>query len=276
MSADLHVHSAHSDGTNTPEEIVKLAKNAGLKTIAITDHDTINGVSCAQEAGKFNGLEVIPGIEFTTEAYGAEIHMLGYFIDIKNITLLQTLDKIQKGRVDRIYKIAEKLRALGLNIDADKIFEIAKNESPGRPHVAKALIAAKEVSTFKEAFDKYIDFNGPAYVSHYKLAPNEAIKLITDAKGIPVLAHPAASDRDEVIPDLIKEGLLGLEVFYPSHRWQQTKKYKDLAKVYGLLITGGTDFHGENSGREIKFGDLTITDNLVEKLKNEYIRRNRS
>lgn len=269
MPADLHIHTNLSDGMDSPEEIVKIAQAAGLTAIAITDHDTVAGSARAWAAGGKSGIEVVPGIEFTTELLGAEIHVLGYFIDAADAKLNAILRKIQKGRRDRIYKIVEKLKGLGVQIEADDVFEIAKNDSPGRPHVAKALIKAGIVSSFKEAFNRYIDFKGPAYVSHYKLSPYEAVKIIKEAGGVPVYAHPAVSARDNIIPDLMKEGLRGIEVLYPGYGPEQIKHYKKLALKYGLIVTGGTDFHGVNSGREVKLGDILVPDEAVAELKAE-------
>lgn len=267
MPADLHIHSYLSDGTDSPEKIVQMAKSVGLTTISLTDHDNVDGLDRIIEEGKIQGVEIIPGIEFTTEVPGAEIHILGYFIDRKNPILLDKLKQLQTGRVERIHKIVEKLNKVGVMITADDVFAIAKNNTPGRPHVAKAMIKNGAVSSFKEAFDRYIDFRGPAYVSHYKMSPDEAIKLICQVSGIAVFAHPAISARDEMIPEFISSGLKGIEVFYPTNRPEQTSKYKELAKKYGLIMTGGTDFHGQNSGKKIELGDLTIEDTYIDALK---------
>ena len=276
MSADLHIHTAFSDGTHTPEEIVELAKKADLGTIAITDHDVVAGIDGAQKKGEGVGVEVIPGIEFTTEAFDTEIHILGYFIEHHDPKLIEAITKIQKGREKRIFKICEKLKGLGINLDPQKVFEIAGHRAAGRPHVARALVAEGYVKDFREAFDKYIDFHGPAYVSHYKLSPEEAVKLVISAKGIPVYAHPAVSNCDRIIPDLMLAGLAGIEVYCTGHNHRQTQHYLNLARKYGLLASGGSDYHGFKSGREVKLGELTIPDELVEKLRNEYLRRNKS
>lgn len=276
MSADLHIHTTFSDGTHSPEEVVKQARKAGLKTIAITDHDVVDGIEPAQKKGKELGVEVIPGIEFTTEAFDTEIHILGYFIDYRDPDLIEAITKIQKGRVERIFKICEKLKGLGINLDPEKVLKLAGNNAPGRPHVARALVAKGYVKDFREAFGKYIDFHGPAYVSHYKLSPEEAVKLVMAAKGVPVYAHPAVSNCDRIIPDLMVAGLAGIEVYYTGHNQRQTQHYLNLARKNGLLVTGGSDYHGFKSGREVELGELNISDELVDKLRNEYLRRNKS
>jgi len=275
MSADLHVHTAFSDGTHSPEEVVLQAAKAGLRTIAITDHDVVEGIDPAVKKGKEVGLEVIPGIEFTTEDHDTEIHILGYFIDHHSPDLTAVITRIQKGRAERIFKICEKLKGLGVGLDAGKVFEIAGHNAPGRPHVARALVAEGLVKDFKEAFNRYIDFHGPAYVSHYKLSPVEAVKLVVAARGLPVFAHPAVSNCDQAIPELMAAGLAGIEVYYSGHNKSQTRHYLGLARKNGLLVTGGSDYHGVKSGREVGFGELTVPDELVEKLKDEHLRRNK-
>ncbi len=274
MPADLHIHSNFSDGVDSPEEIVGLAAAAGLKTISLTDHDVVDGIDRAREEGRKAKVEVIPGIEFTAEKPRAEIHILGYFIDYKNPDLLSVLEKIQESRVKRIYKIVKKLKALKVEIEPEDVFAISGKKSPGRPHVARALIGRGEVSSFKEAFNRYLDFRSPAYVPHYRLSPEETVRLIVKAGGIPVFAHPAISNCDEIIPDLTKEGLRGLEVYYPGYQPERIERYLGLARKYDLLVTGGSDFHGMDSGREVKLGDLTIPDELVDKLRNEHLHGN--
>jgi predicted metal-dependent phosphoesterase TrpH len=276
MPADLHVHTNFSDGTESPEDVVKEAKKAGITEIAITDHDVVEGIDRAVAKGEELGVEVIPGIEFTTEVLDTEVHILGYYIDHRDHSLLKTIKKIQKSREERIFKICEKLKELGIPLEAKKVFEIAGHRAAGRPHVARALIQEGYVKNFREAFGKYIDFHGPAYVSHYKLLPEDAIKLVIAAKGIAVYAHPAVSNCDQIIPDLITAGLAGIEVYYPGHTEEQTKHYLNLAKKYALLVTGGSDYHGRRSGREIGIGYVSIADDLMEKIKNEYLHRNKS
>jgi predicted metal-dependent phosphoesterase TrpH len=276
MSADLHVHTSCSDGVHSPEAIIELAKKAKLKTLSVTDHDAVTGIVPAQRKGKELGVEVIPGIEFTTDSHDTEIHILGYFIDYHSPELLDTIKKIQRGREDRIYGICEKLKGIGVELEAERVFELAGHRDAGRPHVANALLAAGYVKSFKEAFNKYIAFGGPAYVPHYKLSPVEAVALVVKAKGIPVFAHPGTSSCDQVIPELMAAGLAGLEVYHRCHKPKQVEHYLELTKKYDLLVTGGTDFHGFENTLEAALGSITIPDELVEKLKNEHLRRNKS
>lgn len=276
MPADLHIHSNCSDGLDPPETIVGLARAAGLTAISLTDHDTVDGIDGAVAAGQQAGVEVIPGIEFTTEQPRAEIHILGYFIDHRAAGLRSILEKIQADRVKRIYKIVRKLQSLKVDILPEDVFAVSGKKAPGRPHVARALLKLGAVSSFKEAFNRYLDFRSPAYVSHYKLAPAEAVRLVRTVGGLPVFAHPAVSNCDELIPGLVAEGLRGIEVYYPGLGPEAIERYLGLARQYGLLVTGGSDWHGNDPGREVKLGDLTIPDELVERMKDEHLHGNKS
>ena len=266
MPADLHIHTTFSDGTFSPEEVVRLAKKAGLKTISITDHDVIDGIEPATEEGKKLGVEVIPGIEITTEVPNAEIHILGYYIDYKLPKLNAILKKIQEDRTARIYKIVGKLDKIGVKLDPMRVIEIAGHGSAGRPHVARALLEAGLVKNIREAFEKYLGYKAPAYVSHFRLSPEDAIKLILDVRGIPVFAHPKVSNSDDILPDLLAAGLKGIEVYYSGHSKKDEKHYLGVAEKHNLLVTGGSDFHGASNSREVELGDVAISDELVEKL----------
>ncbi|MBU1867055.1 MAG: PHP domain-containing protein [Candidatus Margulisbacteria bacterium] len=274
MPADLHIHTNQSDGTFSPEETVKMAAAAGLKTISLTDHDNVDGLEEAQRVAALSGIELIPGIEMTTETAQAEVHILGYYLDHKNPELLEVLTRIQASRVERIYTIVEKLKSLGVEIEATEVFALSGEKSPGRPHVARALIKKGIVLNFREAFKRFLDFRAPAYVPHFKLTPNEAIKLIKGSGGIAVFAHQAISKADDLIPEMINSGLRGIEAYYLGHYADQVDYYVRLGKKNGLLLTGGSDFHGEDSGRESKLGDFSIPDELVDKLRNEHLRGN--
>lgn len=267
MSADLHIHSSFSDGTETPTQIVQKSKAAGLEIISITDHDTIAGIPEAFAAAQGTGVEVIPAVELSTELDKSELHIIGYFIDQKNGELLSLLKKRQNGRRERIYKIFNLLKNIGIEIDPKEAFDLAGHESAGRPHVARVLIKNGIAANIKDAFRNYLTPGKPAYVPHFVLHPKEAIETIKKSGGCSVLAHPAVSNRDDLIPELIGYGLCGIEVYYTSHREEQIKHYIQVAKKYGLHITGGSDYHGENSGREIKLGDFKFDKALVEELK---------
>jgi predicted metal-dependent phosphoesterase TrpH len=276
MPADLHIHTTYSDGTCSPKEIFSLATKAGLNVISITDHDTVAALQESVALAEEHKIEFIPGIEFTCEVPKTEVHILGYFIDWKEPSFQGIVKKIQGSREQRIYKFAEKLKMLGIELNPEEVFELAGHRFPGRPHIARVLVKTGQVRTIKEAFDRFLDFRAPAYVSHYKLTPEQAISLILKNKGIPVYAHPASTKADDIIPQLVSAGLRGIEVYYPSHSPSETNHYHNIAKKYGLLITGGSDFHGTGTGREISLGKIYLKDKYVKELKKayEYICRN--
>jgi 3',5'-nucleoside bisphosphate phosphatase len=272
MPADLHIHSNFSDGLLSPEEIVRKAKDAGLTVISITDHDTVDGISSAIAEGEKIGVKVIPGIEFSTDIPEGEIHILGYFFDYKAKWLKELLQKIRDDRQNRIHKIVDKLKENGININAQEILDLAKGGSAGRPHVARMLIQKGIVKNIPEAFNRYLVNGAPAYVPHFRLTPVEAVQSIVKAGGIPVFAHPAVSNTDGMIPELMAEGLAGIEVFYGKNSDSQVKHYKALAEKYGLLMTGGSDFHGFGTGRDVSMGDAQLPDDRIAKME-EYLKK---
>jgi predicted metal-dependent phosphoesterase TrpH len=264
--ADLHLHTVFSDGTYTPEELIRAAAAQGLSAIAIVDHDSVDGIEEACRYGSVHKVEIISGIELTVEYERAEVHILGYCIDYKDNNLIEKLRLLSKNRIERIHTITDKLKGLGVALEAKSVFEIAKLGTPGRLHIARAMVAKGFVGSTYEAFQKYIGDKGPAYVSGFKLSPAEGIKLIKDAGGVPVLAHPYSINRDEVIPEFVGYGLMGLEVYYPEHTQATINFYLGLADKYNLLVTGGSDCHGA-AKPEIKLGLVKIPYELVEKLK---------
>ncbi|MCM8780018.1 MAG: PHP domain-containing protein [Candidatus Omnitrophica bacterium] len=266
--ADLHLHTNFSDGTYSPQELVRRAAEAGIDCIAVVDHDSVDGIKPAQEAARSKNIEVIPGIELSCEHNNSEVHILGYFIDYADVKLTDNLAFIRKIREARIYEMVEKLKASKVDIKAEDIFALSATKNVGRMHVAQALINKGYVSSAGEAFYKYIGDNSPAYVCGFKLKPKEAIELIASAKGIPVLAHPYTLGNDELIVEFIEYGLRGLEVYYPEHTNSKTIFYENMARQYGLLATGGSDCHGR-AKPEISIGAVKIPYVLVEKLKEE-------
>jgi len=265
-SADLHLHTLFSDGTFTARQIVMEARDSGLCAISITDHDTVEAIAPAiEEAGKVD-VEVLSGVELSAEYDGIEIHMLGYLIDYENKALLEKLEFLKNVRVERIYKITEKLKGLGISLDAAKVFAVSVLGTVGRLHVARAMVKEGIVSSIYEAFAKYIGDKGPAYVANFRLTPQEAIKIIKEAKGIPVLAHPYCLNRDDLIPMFADMGLMGLEVYYPEHTQSMINYYLGIAKNFKLLVTGGSDFHGD-AKPDVKMGVFKVPYELVEKLK---------
>lgn len=265
--ADLHLHTYFSDGTFSAAQLVDEAKKAGLFCIAVTDHDNTQAIEPVKEIAG-DSLEVIPGIELTAQINSSEIHILGYFIDPNYPRLQIELEKINILRRERIYKILNKLKDLGVELDPQDVFKISAKGTVGRLHIAKALLNKGIISNIYEAFSKYIGDKCPAYVSNFSLNPKQAFQLIKDSGGIPVLAHPYTTNFDELIPSFIKMGLRGLEVYYPEYPESVINYYLQVAKKYELLVTGGSDCHG-TAKPEVTVGKVSIPYELVEKLKEE-------
>ena len=266
LTADLHVHTTASDGRLSPDEVIDQAIEAGLSYIAITDHDTVDGLvqlhSIQQSLPA--SLVVIPGIEFGTDLGENEVHILGYYIDIFNIELRSQLDILVAHRLERARETIVKLSQLGYFITYQRVLELAgKATSIGRPHIAKALVEKGYFSTISEVFILLLGKNGPAYVPHYKLTPKQIIELIKKAGGAPVLAHPGLVENDILVLEIIRSGILGLEVYHPKHDEAQIQKYLMMADTYQLAITGGSDFHGIPSRFPHKLGIFTIPASLI-------------
>ncbi|SFL39328.1 PHP domain-containing protein [Pelosinus propionicus] len=277
MTADLHIHTTASDGRFTPEEILKHAIDAKLSYIAITDHDTVNGLlELYEDNNRIDSICLIPGIEFTTDLPKNEVHILGYHIDIYNEELRKQLDILVTHRHERTKKIIKRLKQLGYTIDYLRVIELAQHAtSIGRPHIARALVEKGYFSTVSEVFTTLLNKDGAAYVPHYMLTPLQVITLIKNAGGIPILAHPGLVGNDTIIPDLIHHGLLGLEVYHPTHDQMQTQKYLDMAKQFQLLVTGGSDFHAVPNRFPEELGLFTIPAILAKEI-NKYKLNNRS
>ncbi len=276
MCVDLHIHTTFSDGTKTPKEVVKIAKKKRLIAISITDHDEIKGNKEAIEVGSKEGIEVIPGVEISTEYEGKSVHILGYCIDYEDSNLEKSLSVLQRARRERNPKIVEKLRSFGFEITYEEIVKEAGGGQIGRPHFAKLLVKKGYVKDIDEAFDLYLRKGGPAYVEKFHFLPEQAIDMIIKSGGIPVLAHPKTIGlKDDELFNMIKQfvsfGLRGIEVYYPEHTEHDVFTYKEIAKTFGLIETGGSDFHGDNKpGVEIGLGNgrLKVPYDVVEKLKN--------
>jgi transcription antitermination factor NusB len=264
--ADLHIHTDFSDGTMSPEQVVKEASRLNLRTIAITDHDTVDAIEIAQTVGNKEGINIIPAIELSSYYRPADIHLLGYFIDIKNSALLEKLVELRSERIERIKKITKKLRAMGVNVEHQEVFDVSKEGSPGRMHIADVLCNKGYCSGIRESFQKYLSDNGPAFVPKVALTLKDAIELIISSDGVPVLSHPGVTKRDTLIPKMVEYGLQGIEVYYPTHQPDAVKRYKRFAKKYDLVVTGGSDCHG-NRKPEIALGSIRIGDDLVDKIE---------
>jgi predicted metal-dependent phosphoesterase TrpH len=266
LRIDLHTHSTASDGELAPDALVQLALARGLTTIALTDHDSVAGLDAALNAARGTSLTVIPGVELSADVEKSEVHVLGYFIDWRNAHFLAMLEKFRDGRYGRAEKMTRKLTALGAPISFERVKEIAGDAALGRPHVAQALLEAGHIMTIAEAFDKYIGRNGPAYVERFKLTPEDAVALILEAGGVPVLAHPR--EVTYWVQPLVKAGLLGLEVFYGVYDDATIAELARLARQYDLIATGGSDFHGLNKMAHMcALGEVNVPPNVADKLR---------
>lgn len=272
---DLHLHTTHSDGSLAPSEVLKLADNAGVTTLAITDHDITSAIPEAMAAGQELGIEVIPGVEISSFDGRSELHILGYFLDWQDPVFAARLATLRASRHRRNPLIIDRLRAAGLDVTYDEVRALAGTESVGRPHIAQILMRKKYVSSAKEAFDRYLAEGRPAYVARELPTPVDAIGWIREAKGIAVLAHPTwvkdSGDGLRTCVTALKEaGLDGVEVHYSTHSKSQTASYLELAQRLDLLVTGGSDFHGiTKPDIEVGYGrgDLKVNPRLLEPLK---------
>ena len=275
---DLHIHSTASDGTFSPKEIVntalKIAGNENPLVIALTDHDTVAGIKEFQKAASKHKkqLTAIPGIEISTNYHGIEIHIIGYNINPENKTLLEQLKLYRESRDGRNEKIIEKLKVQGFDLSIDELTPAKPGESVGRPHIAKLMMKKKYVFSVQEAFDKYLAEGRNCYVERLMPTPQEAINLIKNSGGIPVLAHLMlykklnAAQKENLVHELKEDGLIGIETYYSTYTPVEQLYVSSLAKQWGLSETGGTDFHGQNKPQISLFqgfGELEIPESIL-------------
>ena len=246
VEVDLHLHTLASDGRLTPTELVRLVASQGLKYVAITDHDTTEGLAEAYEAAKdFPDLKIIPGIELSADIPGDEVHVLGYFLDYADSDFQEQLQQFRAGRVDRAKLMVEKLDSLGVHLEWDRVQAMAGDGAVGRPHIALAMVEAGYCKEPKEAFPEYLARNGLAYVERSKLTPESAVEIIRNVGGVAVLAHPAyMNDMESGIANLSRCGLTGMEVHYAQYDDDTIRQLARLAREYQLIPCGGSDYHG--------------------------------
>ncbi len=265
----MHIHSTASDGTLTPEQIVKAASEIGLAAIALTDHDTVDGVEEALEAGRRLGVEVVPAVEISAMYRGrTELHVLGYFVDHRSPDLVRFLKKLWEARWERAGRMVEQLNAAGVPVSFGRVVEIAQGGALGRPHVAKAICELKVASSMDSAFGRFLQNGCPGHVPRYKVDPLEAVALILQAGGAPCCAHVAKLKKDDLVLDLIEHGLAGIEVWHPDHSAAASRFYQRLAQSRGVIATGGSDAHCFESGKLSTIGQVTVPYEVVEQLKN--------
>ena len=265
---DLHIHSTASDGRFSPEELVSKAAGLGLTVMAIADHDSVDGVVPALEAAKaFPGLKVIPAVEISTDVPNGEVHVLGYFIDYTDHELLVRLERMRDSRRERAQRMVAKLGNLGIDIDWQRVQEIAGSGSVGRPHIAQAMLEKGYITSIKEAFTDYISRGGPAYAEREKMTPLQVSEIISQAKGLPVLAHPLTiSDPEAMVIELKKAGLVGIEAYYDGYTVDEVSRLVSLANRHNLIATGGSDYHGLGLSNETMIGGANVPMESAERL----------
>jgi predicted metal-dependent phosphoesterase TrpH len=247
---DFHCHSTASDGVLSPTDLIKLAYEQGVRVMALTDHDSTEGIAEAREAVP-SDMTLIPGVELGTDIPGAEVHMLGLYLEPDNPELQETLSKLRAGRLGRGEGIVKKLQEMGLKISWEQVQSIAGEASVGRPHIATALVENDQVRTVKEAFDKYISRDGPAYVERDKMTPTEAVETIVRLGGIPCIAHPRDLENlDDILAELKAAGMVGMEVYYKDYAPNEVEDLRQLAEKHDLLPLGGSDYHGLHGPNE--------------------------
>jgi 3',5'-nucleoside bisphosphate phosphatase len=270
--ADLHTHTTYSDGALSPYELIRKAENVGLSVISITDHDSMGALDEAIELGKEFGVEVITGVELSTSFGDTEVHILGYFIDHHDETLLDAIKIFCEERMKRAERIVHKLNEMDIPIKIESVLANATGDAIGRPHIANALVNGGHAESYRQAFNKYIGNGRPAYERKTGFSPAETVRLIADAGGLSFLAHPGNTISDSLLFQLIKSGLDGIEVTHPSHTPQLTDYYRSIVNEYYLLESGGSDFHGGLRDDEHVFGQVSIPVPMVDIMRRRLFR----
>ena len=266
IKVDLHLHTNHSDGALSPDQLVELCFERGLQTIEVTDHDTTSALHEARECASKFGITLINGIELGTNYLDDEVHILGYGIDLQDAGFQDKLSIFRKDRLLRGKKIIEKLVSIGLNISWEMVRNIAKGDSVGRPHIAMALVELGYAANIKDAFKKYLNTDSPGFIPREMVRPTEAVEILRDNGALPVLAHPLLSNSKsgrksiqnlvELIPELCEAGLMGIEVYYGDYDSQQVSRLIELAEKYSLIKCGGSDYHNSENRDDPHPGDV--------------------
>lgn len=265
MPIELHCHSTQSDGDCTPTELVARAEALGLTSLAITDHDSVDGIEEAMEAARPLSLRLIPGVELSCHFESKEVHLLGYFFEYRDPDFRELLSQMREERRQRVHTIIEKLRALGMELTFEQVSEQALGDAIGRPHIAKALVAAGYADSVSSAFDLYVGNSAPAYVGRSFLSLEDGIEAIRQAGGVSVLAHPGTCRDWARVERMLKFPLNGVEAWHPSHKKSDRKRAKTLGGRYNKILTGGSDFHGPR-GDYHEMGSSPVTESVVSKL----------
>ncbi|MFO7889539.1 MAG: PHP domain-containing protein [bacterium] len=273
--ADMHVHTTYSDGLLTPTQVVIKAREAGLKAVGIVDHDTLEGIEEAYLAGKRWGVEIVPGIELSSQCEGKDIHIIGYYCDPTHPKISEYIEKFLKRRYDRAQKIVQILNTMDINITMKDVVSTAKGKCIGRPHIATVLLEKGYVYSFQEAFVKYIGYHSKAYVEKFKISPESAIALVSEAKGLSFIAHPPKNLSMEKLFDFTKAGLDGVEIIHPRLSDRDTRRLQEFVNNYDLLISGGSDCHGRDK-KNLSIGRFRIPYSILVKIKKYHALKQKS
>lgn len=259
---DLHMHSNASDGSFPPETVAAMAAAGGLEVFSLTDHDTLEGLPIAAERADRDGIRLIPGVELSIGEGTIDVHLLAYGFDPSEATLRAAIARYREGRRERARKILSRLKGLGIRISLDEIDAISKGGAIGRPHVAEALLQGGYVENFNEAFQRFLGHHAPAYVPKPLVTLEEAASIVRDAGGVTVLAHPGTLNRDYLIPGWARRGLDGIEVWHSKHDAIAVNRYRGFAQLHGLLMTGGSDYHGERTP-DLAIGCVAVPEDIL-------------
>jgi len=265
--ADLHMHTTYSDGVFSPCELLARVKDAGLQVISITDHDSVSALEDAVAIGRQLEIEVIPGMELSATLDNREIHILGYFMDFRNKVLLDSLAEFREERMRRAERIVNKLNQMNIPLSMESVLANVSGDSVGRPHIANALVNEGHAEDYQQAFRKYIGDGKPAYERKSSFTPEATVRLIAEAGGLSFLAHPGKSIPEELILQLIKSGLDGIEVVHPAHSPELVRYYRGIVSEYCLLESGGSDFHGGPKNDDGLLGQFCIPTATVDVMR---------
>jgi hypothetical protein len=257
---DLHLHTSASDGTDAPDELVRVCRRAGITTMAVTDHDTTAALLETAREAERAGIEFVPGIEITSAWMGNDVHILGYFFDRESPVLTAFLEAQLEDRIRRAREVAERLVELGAPVDMEALIARAGGRPVLRPHIAQALVSAGHAGDEQDAFDRFVGEGRPAYVARRGATPSEVVAIIRQAGGVSSMAHPGVTAQDALIPDLAAAGLDAIEAYHTDHSTSETARYLQMAPQLGLAVTGGSDFHGFRSAHSNGFGTVCLPD----------------